>query len=104
MFILSASLMTQLVKNSLAVQETACIIADTGLILGLGRSDEMGTHSNILAWKIPWIEVPVGVQSMGSQESDTIYQLNHHHQWIIDLTGKCKTIKLLDVSTGEKSR
>ena len=25
------------------------------------------THSNILAWKIPWTEKPGGLQSMGSQ-------------------------------------
>ena len=28
----------------------------------------MATHSNILAWKIPWREEPGRVQSMGSQE------------------------------------
>ena len=27
----------------------------------------METHSNILAWKIPWTEEPGGLQSMGSQ-------------------------------------
>ena len=25
------------------------------------------THSNILAWRIPWTEEPGGLQSMGSQ-------------------------------------
>ena len=28
---------------------------------------EMATHSSILAWKIPWTEEPVRLQSMGSQ-------------------------------------
>ena len=28
---------------------------------------EMATHSNILAWKIPWMEEPGGLQSMGLQ-------------------------------------
>ena len=28
---------------------------------------EMATHSSILAWKIPWIKEPGGLQSMGSQ-------------------------------------
>ena len=28
---------------------------------------EMTTHSNILAWKIPWTEEPGGLQSMGLQ-------------------------------------
>ena len=31
----------------------------------------MATHSSILAWEIPWIEEPGGLQPMGSQESDT---------------------------------
>ena len=30
----------------------------------------MATHSSILAWKVPWTEEPLGLQSMGSQESD----------------------------------
>ena len=29
--------------------------------------EEMATHSSILAWKIPWTELPGGLQSMGSQ-------------------------------------
>ena len=28
---------------------------------------EMATHSSILAWKIPWMEEPGGLQSLGSQ-------------------------------------
>jgi len=36
----------------------------------LGQEDplekEMATHSNILAWEIPWTEEPGGIQSMGS--------------------------------------
>ena len=32
--------------------------------------EEMATHSNILAYKIPWTEEPGGLQSMGSQNSD----------------------------------
>ena len=28
---------------------------------------EMATHSSILAWKIPWMEEPVRLQSMGLQ-------------------------------------
>ena len=45
----------------------------------LGREDplekEMVTHSRILAWKIPWIEEPRGLQSMGSQRG----RLNRSH-------------------------
>ena len=32
---------------------------------------EMATHSNILAWEIPWTEEPDGLESMGSQKSVT---------------------------------
>ena len=32
---------------------------------------EMAIHSSILAWRIPWTEKPGGLQSMGSQKSDT---------------------------------
>ena len=31
---------------------------------------EMATHSSILTWKVPWIEEPGRLQSMGLQESD----------------------------------
>ena len=41
----------------------------------LGREDpleeEMATHSSILTWEIPWTEEPGGLQSMGSQKSQT---------------------------------
>ena len=30
--------------------------------------EEMVTHSNILAWRIPWMEEPRGLQFMGSQK------------------------------------
>ena len=32
---------------------------------------EMATHSSTLAWRIPWTEDPGGLQSMGSQKSQT---------------------------------
>ena len=31
----------------------------------------MATHSSILAWEVPWTEEPGGLQSMGSQKSQT---------------------------------
>ena len=37
---------------------------------------ETATHSNILAWKIPWTGEPGGLQSMGRTESDTTEQLH----------------------------
>ena len=33
---------------------------------------EMATHSSVLAWKIPWMEEPGGLQSMGSR------RIRHH--------------------------
>ena len=57
------SLVTQMVKNLPAMQETQ--------VRSLGQEDplekEMATHSSILAWKIPWMEEPGRLQSMGSQ-------------------------------------
>ena len=32
---------------------------------------EVATHSSILAWEIPWTEEPGGLQSIGSQKSQT---------------------------------
>ena len=55
-----------MVRNTLAVQQT-----QETRIRSLGWKDplekEMTIHSNILAWRIPWTEVPGGLQSMGSQ-------------------------------------
>ena len=36
----------------------------------------MATHSSILAWEIPWMEEPGGLESMGLHESDTV-QFSH---------------------------
>jgi len=62
------SLIAQSVKKLPAMQETH--------IRFLGREDPlekgMATHFSILAWRIPWTEEPGGLQTMGSQESDTI--------------------------------
>ena len=38
----------------------------------------MATHSSICAWRIPWTEEPDGLQSIGSQESDTTEATEHH--------------------------
>ena len=45
--------------------------AEETWVQSLGWEDllekEMATHSNILAWKIPWMKQPGGLLSMGSQ-------------------------------------
>ena len=55
--------MAQMVKHLPTMQET--------WVRSLGQEDplekEMATHSNTLAWKIPWMEEPGRLQSMGSQ-------------------------------------
>ena len=38
----------------------------------------MATHSSTLAWKIPWMEEPGRLQSMGSLESDMTERLHFH--------------------------
>ena len=57
------SLMAQMVKNLPAMQETQ--------VQHLGWEDPLekglGTHSSILAWRIPWTEEPDEQQSMGLQ-------------------------------------
>ena len=57
--------MAQQVKNQPTMQET--------WVRSLGQEDaleeEMATHSSILAWEIPQMEGPGGVQSIGSQKS-----------------------------------
>ena len=52
-----------MVKNPPAVQETQ--------VQPQGREDPpekgIATHSDVLAWRIPWTEEPGRLQSMGSQ-------------------------------------
>ena len=38
----------------------------------------MATHSSTLAWEIPWMEEPGGLQSWGRKESDTTKRLHFH--------------------------
>ena len=58
-----ASLVAQRLKRLPLIRET--------WVRSLGQEDplekEMATHSSILAWRIPWMEEPGGLQSMGSQ-------------------------------------
>ena len=56
-----ASLVAQMAKNLPTMQETR--------VRSLGQDEPlengMATHSSILAWRIPWIEEPGGLQSIG---------------------------------------
>ena len=57
--------MVQMVKRLPTTRET--------WVRSLGEEDplekEMAPHSRTLAWKIPWMEEPGGLQSMGSQRA-----------------------------------
>ena len=55
--------MAQTVKRLPTMQETQVqSLGQEGLL-----EKEMATHFSILAWKIPWMEEPGRLQSMGSQ-------------------------------------
>ena len=41
----------------------------------------MATHSNILAWRIPWTVEPGGLQSMGVQRVGHDLATKQHHMW-----------------------
>ena len=66
--------MTSFVKNPPANA------GDAGSILGQEDhlEEEIATRSSILAWKIPWIEEPGGLQSMGSLRVRHTEQLHFH--------------------------
>ena len=55
-------------EKRLSGKEFACNARDVGEDL-LG--EEMASPSSILAWEIPWIDEPDGLQSMGLQKSWT---------------------------------
>ena len=60
------------VKTSLVAQMVKCLpTMQKTRVQSLGREDllekEVATHSSILAWKIPWMEEPGRLWSMGSQ-------------------------------------
>ena len=55
--------MAQSVTNPPAMQEAACNAGGLGSIPGQEDplEKETATHSNILAWEIPWTEEPDGL-------------------------------------------
>ena len=75
------SLVAQTVKNLPAIWDT--------WVWSLGWEDplekRMAAHSNILGWRIPWIEEPGGLQSMGLQRAG--------HDW--------ETLNILTISTSK---
>ena len=74
LWLIKASLVAQTVKRLPAMWETR--------VQSLGQEDplekEMAPHSSTLAWKIPWMEEPGSLQSMGS--------LRVGHEWATSLS------------------
>ena len=70
-----AFLVDQKVKNLPTMWET--------WVQSLGQEDPlekgMATHSSILAWRIPWIQEPGRLQSLGSQRVRMTERLTHTH-------------------------
>ena len=70
--------MFQVVKNLLAMRETQ--------VRSLDREDlekRMAPHSSVLAWRIPWTEESVGLQSMSRKDLDTTEQIRHNPAYIL---------------------
>ena len=82
------SLVAQTIKRLPTMRET--------WVQSLGWEDlsekEMATHSNILVWKIPRIEEPGRLQSMGSQRvrHDWVTSLTHSLLWLCTINRKLK--------------
>ena len=75
-----ADQLTNLLRNLYAGQEATFLVAQMvrrlpitleAWVRPLGQEDplekEMAIHSSTVAWKIPWMEEPGNLQSMGSQ-------------------------------------
>ena len=91
-----ASLVAQRLKRLPPMQETR--------VRSLGQEDplekEMVTHSSILAWRIPWMEKPGRLQSMGSQRvrhdwADSFPFTSLRFQWVTVL-GNWKFTQIID--------
>ena len=82
-YFLSASLGAQLVKNLPVMQET--------WVQSLGWEDPLekgtATHSSILAWRIPWTEETVGLQSVRLQ------RVRHDFHFHFSLSPVAQTVK-----------
>ena len=77
--VITQIVLVQMVRSPPTMQETR--------IQSLGweepLEEEMTTHSSILAWKIPWMEEPGRLQSMGLQKVG--------HDWVTSLHFFCTT-------------
>ena len=92
----TTSLVAQRLKRLPAIRET--------WVGSLGWEDplekEMATHSSILAWRIPWMEEPGGLQSTGSQSELTFLKLQFPHLYIGDYSSINLGIPLWSIGLG----
>ena len=90
---LRASLVAQMVKHLPALRET--------WVWSPGGEDplekEMATHSSIFAWKIPWMEEPDRLQSVGSQRVGHDWATSLSFHFSLFLIRKNQSIKTLPV-------
>ena len=72
---------------------SACNAGDLGSIPGSGRpvEKEIATHSSTLAWRIPWMEEPGKLESMGSQRV--------RHDWATSLSFQFSRSVMSDSAT-----
>ena len=65
------------------------------LMADLILEKEMATHSSTLAWRIPWLEEPSRLQSMGSQRvrldrgTFTFHEMSRAFQWLSGKDSAC---------------
>ena len=50
----------------------------------------MGTHPSVLAYRIPWTEVPLGCSPWRCKELDTTEQLSTHAQKHTEAISSCR--------------
>ena len=92
--------------ESMSPATAVCLVAQTVKSLpktretqvqSLGREapleKEMATHSRVLAWRIPWMEEPGGLQSMGSQRVGLFLQ-RVGHDWANSLSWQADSLAL----------
>ena len=91
------SLVAQTVNHLPAIWETWLRSLDQEYPL----EKEMAAHSSILAWRIPWMEEPGGLQSMGSQSRTWLKRLHFHFRtWEVRKSGLFSSRLLLQLPTG----
>ena len=98
----SQRLMVPMTSSSALIYMLKCFIELRGTFYFLEK--EMATHSSILAWRIPWMVEPGGLQSMGSQRvrydwatSLSLYQFIGLPRWCSHKESACQCRKMQEM-------